>query len=372
MIPELSIALRFAETRLADLIQQTEFQTLDFPHYGKNFMTSAGYSPDAFVQMAYQAAYYGLYGRIENTYEPAMTKMYLHGRTEAIRPVTAESVEFVKTFWADNPVQQKVDALKKATQKHTAMTKECIKAEGQDRHLYALYCVWQRAVNDDGAEAASSTGFSSNGYSSPADADSRSVSDERPISPNGGMNGSSRSPGPPLHQTPALFTDSGWEKINNTILSTSNCGNPSLRHFGFGPVSGDGFGIGYIIKDDSISICASSKHRQTKRFVDSIESYLLEIRRILKLTRKEGAGPKQTRAREIEARRPSTIARIKSRGRIIKAETSKAGMETPTTDAGEVEDDGLGGCKLEIVAWSGTLLTLYQMASLMQACCCKR
>ena len=90
--------------------------------------------------------------------------------------------------------------------------------------------------------------------------------------------------------------------------------------------------------------------------------YLLEIRRILKLTRKEGAGPKQTRAREIEARRPSTIARLKSRGRIIKAETSKAnaaGMETPTTDAGEVEDDGLGGCKLEIAAWSGALLTLY-------------
>src|SRR5436305_612931 len=98
----------------------------------------------------------------------------------------------------------------------------------------------------------------------------------------------------PLHQVPSLFNDSGWEKINNTILSTSNCGNPALRHFGFGPVSGDGFGIGYIIKDDSISICASSKHRQTKRFVDSIESYLLEIRRILKLTKKEGDGYKHT------------------------------------------------------------------------------
>jgi len=273
-----------------------------------------------------------------------MTKTFLHGRTEAIRPVTAESVHFVKTFWADNPPQQKVDALKKATQKHTAITKECSKAEGQDRHLYALYCVWQRAVNEDGAEAASSTGFSSNGYTSPVDAESRSVCDERPTSQNGTTD--SRSPAPPLHQMPGLFNDSGWEKINNTILSTSNCGNPALRHFGFGPVSGEGFGIGYIIKDDSISICASSKHRQTKRFVDSIESYLLEIRRILKTTKKEGGGPKQSRAREIEERRPSTVGRLKSRGRIIKAETSKAdavGTQTPTTDSGEVEDDGLGG-----------------------------
>ena len=86
-------------TRLADLIQQNEFQTLDLAAYGKNFMTSMGFSPDAFVQMAFQAAYYGLYGRVECTYEPAMTKVYLHGRTEAIRSVTPESVDFVQTFW---------------------------------------------------------------------------------------------------------------------------------------------------------------------------------------------------------------------------------------------------------------------------------
>lgn len=49
-----------------------------------------GFSPDAFVQMAYQAAYYSLYGRVESTYEPAMTKAFLHGRTEAIRSVTPE------------------------------------------------------------------------------------------------------------------------------------------------------------------------------------------------------------------------------------------------------------------------------------------
>lgn len=40
--------------------------------------------------MAYQAAYFSLYGRTESTYEPAMMKGFLHGRTEAIRSVTAE------------------------------------------------------------------------------------------------------------------------------------------------------------------------------------------------------------------------------------------------------------------------------------------
>ncbi|KAK5056599.1 hypothetical protein LTR84_012131 [Exophiala bonariae] len=350
MIPELQTALRFAETRLADLINQNEFQTLDFTGYGKNFITSMGFSPDAFVQMAFQAAYYGLYGRVENTYEPAMTKMFYHGRTEAIRTVTPESVEFVRTFWADTAVQKKVDALKAATSKHTATTKECSKAQGHDRHLYALYCVWQRKVNDEGAEAASTTGFSSNGYSSPTDmsdvgSPKRLEESTSPVSRSRAGTDSSRSPGPPLQHMPTFFSDAGWERINNTILSTSNCGNPALRHFGFGPVSGDGFGIGYIIKDDSISVCASSKHRQTKRFVDSLESYLNEIRRLLRATKsKDAPVGKVTRAREAEDK-VGKDGRLKSRGRVIKTENARMdGAQTPTSmDTAEVEDDGLGG-----------------------------
>lgn len=351
MLPELSTALRFAETRLADLIQQNEFQTLEFSGYGKNFMTSMGFSPDAFVQMAFQAAYYGLYGRVENTYEPAMTKVFLHGRTEAIRSTTAEAYDFVKTFWGSNPAQQKIEALRKATQKHTANTKECAKALGQDRHLYALYCVWQRAVDDEGAEAASSNGMSSNGYSSPVDNGSEVDPASNVGSPKrNSLLSEDGSPGgippskAPLQQMPALFADPGWDKINNTILSTSNCGNPSLRQFGFGPTSGDGFGIGYIIKEDSISICASSKHRQTRRFVDALESYLLEIRKLLRATQQKTTSPKTSRAREAEGR-PS-MSHAKSRGRVIKADGGKGEEEAVEEEkAVESDDDGLGGCK---------------------------
>jgi carnitine O-acetyltransferase len=382
MIPELGTALRFAETRLADLIQQNEFQTLDFAAYGKNFMTSMGFSPDAFVQMAFQAAYYGLYGRVECTYEPAMTKVFLHGRTEAIRSVTPESVDFVQTFWAENPPQQKVDALRKACQKHTTNTKECAKAQGCDRHLYALFSVWQKALDEDGAEAASSNGLSSNGYSSPVEGSSErdpasvvgspgrnsvmSVDgdDVRSIRSNGHRNRGNSSPSRGQHHTmPLLFADGGWDKLNNTIISTSNCGNPSLRHFGFGPTTGDGFGIGYIIKDEGISICASSKHRQTKRFVDALESYLLEIRRVLRLTQRRGTSPKASRAREASATRPAGN-RLKSRGRVIKA--SDAGKRTPGTmtpvdDSSAVSDDeGLGGCKfLLMICFESSRLIQY-------------
>ncbi len=59
---ELRVGVRFAETRISDLICQNDCQALEFKGYGKNFITSHGFSPDAYVQMAFQAAYFGLYG----------------------------------------------------------------------------------------------------------------------------------------------------------------------------------------------------------------------------------------------------------------------------------------------------------------------
>lgn len=342
MTPELLTALRFAETRLADLIQQNEFQTLEFEHYGKSFMTAMGFSPDAFVQMAFQAAYYGLYGRMESVYEPAMTKTFYHGRTEAIRAVTPDSVKFVQTFWGDNPAAKKLEALKRACEKHTAVTRDCAKAQGQDRHLFALMCVWQRGVDAQADESSSTDDTSTNGRISPSNSDK----DGHRLSP-------SRSP--PRNQQlsmPAIFADAGWDKLNNTILSTSNCGNPSLRHFGFGPASGEGFGIGYIIKDGSVSICASSKHRQTKRYIDAIESYFLEVRKLLRQTQSSTATIKgASRAREVEDNRRKD-GRVKSRGRAIVGANATKSTEVSSI-AEEEEDDGLGGCKY-MLSGSGT------------------
>lgn len=119
-------------------------------------------------------------------------------------------------------------------------------------HLYALYCLLQRELN------------------SPL---------PTPDPANGGTkyNGNSTTSKP----LPNIFTDHGWSVLNTSILSTSNCGNPALRLFGFGPVAADGYGIGYIIKDEGISVCASSKHLQTRRFLDTLQNYLVEVQKIV-------------------------------------------------------------------------------------------
>jgi carnitine O-acetyltransferase len=163
---------------------------------------------------------------------------------------------------------------------------------------------------------------------------------------------------------PFIFADGGWDKLNTTVLSTSNCGNPSLRQFGFGPTSGDGFGIGYIIKDDCISICVSSKHRQTKRFVDTLESYLLEIRRILRITNRKSSSAKSSRAREAELTRPKQMSRLKSRGRLITAEGNAKGSARPDSASQTEEsaigsdDDELGGCKF-LATLQASLVSLH-------------
>ena len=64
LTPQIRVGIRFAETRLSDLICQNDCQALEFKGYGKNFITSHGFSPDAFVQMSFQAAYFGLYGNL--------------------------------------------------------------------------------------------------------------------------------------------------------------------------------------------------------------------------------------------------------------------------------------------------------------------
>lgn len=279
MVPELTLPLRFAETRLADLIEQNDFQALEFQHYGMKEIKNMGFSPDAFVQMAFQAAYYALYGKVECTYEPSMTKRFLHGRTEAIRSVSVESAAFVRKFCEDAPAAQKIEFLRRACNKHTATTRDCSAGLGQDRHLYGLFCIWKRYLDEEDNEAtsanSSSNGTVGNNVESPSKFSTREI--------------------------PSIFADPGWDKLNNTIMSTSNCGNPALKLFGFGPTSPEGYGLGYIIKEDTITICASSKHRQTLRLLDTLNSYFMEVRSLWhQCSAKQSAPAYGTRARSRE------------------------------------------------------------------------
>lgn len=120
--------------------------------------------------------------------------------------MTAEAAAYAILFCSDATPEEKIIALRSAIHAQVALVKKCSSGQGADRHLYSLQCI--------------------------ATMDSE-------------------------QNLPEFFRNVGWEAYNNTILSTSNCGNPSLRLFGFGPVVGNGFGIGYIIKDEAIQVLFS-------------------------------------------------------------------------------------------------------------------
>lgn len=108
-------ALKVAE----DLINDIDLRILIHDHYGKGFMKTCGLSPDAFIQMALQLAYYRDAGKFCLTYEATMTRLYREGRTETLRPLTLESATWVKAMVdGRTPVEERVKLLKTACQRH--------------------------------------------------------------------------------------------------------------------------------------------------------------------------------------------------------------------------------------------------------------
>jgi len=66
--------------------------------YGKGLMKKNSMSPDAFIQMILQLAYYRDAGKFNLTYEASMTRLFREGRTETVRPCTIESSKWVKAM----------------------------------------------------------------------------------------------------------------------------------------------------------------------------------------------------------------------------------------------------------------------------------
>ena len=175
----------FAETALGDQIVASDTQILEFTDYGKRLITFNKLSPDSYVQMSIMLAYYRLYGKIVCAYEPVLTKAFYRGRTEAMRPATMEAKHLCEIFCnSKSSAEEKLIALRNATRAHSQLVKECAQGKGVDRHLFSLKCIAEK-------------------YGLPV---------------------------------PEFFRSESWRKLNNTILSTSNCGNPCLALFGFGPV----------------------------------------------------------------------------------------------------------------------------------------
>lgn len=175
----------------------TQIDVVLFDSFGSNAVKTLGVSPDACLQLLFQLSYFRAFGEIENTYESVSTRQFVEGRTDVLRPVTAESVDFVKNC-VECSTEQALELLKKAVGSIVERRRISANGESPDHHLSALGQIARQQQN--------------NCFN---------------------------------FELPALFQASSYQRYTRTIMSTSNISDPLCLMFGFGPVSPDGLGIAY-------------------------------------------------------------------------------------------------------------------------------
>ncbi|CAL1534831.1 unnamed protein product [Lymnaea stagnalis] len=215
-------------------VEDLMFRSLFFKGYGKNFIKSQKLSPDAYIQIAFQLAYYRIYKQPCATYETGSLRRFQLGRTDTIRSCSVASLAFTKAM--DDPSLSgtaKVDFLKKAVASHRKYTDETVSGQGIDRHLLGLKLI---AVEN-------------------------------------GMN------------VPELFMDLSYKESTHYRLSTSQVASKYSSFLCFGPVVPDGYGICYNPQDNqlifSISSFNNSPQTNSGQFSQSLTKSLLDMQTLL-------------------------------------------------------------------------------------------
>lgn len=88
-----------------------------------------------------------------------------------------------------------------------------------------------------------------------------------------------------IKEMPVIFEDEGYLKLKYDFLSTSGLAAEFVDCIGFGPVVEDGFGVGYSIKNNSISICLTSKidnKENAEKFAQNIKESFNDLRKVVK------------------------------------------------------------------------------------------
>lgn len=180
------------------LINKHELRVQAFQAYGKGLIKKFKCSPDAYVQMLIQLAYFKMYGKNRPTYESASTRKYKLGRTETTRSVSDDSVAFCKAQ-ADPSVSREelVKLFRAAVAAHSKYTAEASVGKGVDRHLFGL-----KKLIRDGEEV------------------------------------------------PSLFKDPTYAYSGSWFLSTSQLSSEYFNGYGWSQVIDEGFGIAYMINEN--------------------------------------------------------------------------------------------------------------------------
>ena len=213
-------AVEAAKKQFAEVIATRDLKVLNYQGYGKGLIKKFKSSPDSFVQMMLQLAYFKMYGINRPTYESAATRRFQHGRTETCRSVSVESVKFCETMEsADATVAEKIAAFREAVKSHGEYINAASAAQGVDRYLFGL---------------------------------KQLVAKGEPM--------------PEIYQDPAYGYSCSW------YISSSQLSSEHFNGYGWGEVIPEGWGLAYMINEDSINVNIVSRNQGC----DKMQHYLRE------------------------------------------------------------------------------------------------
>jgi carnitine O-acetyltransferase len=204
---ELQKDIDAAQAHFTGQIGAHELRVQAYQGYGKGLIKKFKCSPDAYVQMIIQLAYHKFYGKNRPTYESAATRRFQEGRTETCRTVSDESVAFCNAM-ADNstPPQKAQELFRAALNAHVKYISDASDGRGVDRHLFGL---------------------------------KKCLKEGEPV--------------PSLYQDPAYGYSSTW------FISSSQLSSEYFNGYGWSQVVDDGWGIAYMINENSLQFNVCSK-----------------------------------------------------------------------------------------------------------------
>ncbi|XP_075995665.1 carnitine O-acetyltransferase b [Genypterus blacodes] len=136
---EIKRDIEHAKQNLDILINDLDVNVFNFKMFGKDLPKRHQLSPNSFIQVALQLAYYRVHSEVCPSCDIASQRMFRGGRTEYIRSPTNQSLKFVLAF--DNRAvsrEAKLQMLRAAADAYTALTDQVLEGRGIDHHLLGL------------------------------------------------------------------------------------------------------------------------------------------------------------------------------------------------------------------------------------------
>ena len=221
--PELQQDIAAAQAHFSQQIGAHELRVQAYQGYGKGLIKKFKCSPDAYVQIIIQLAYHKFYGKNRPTYESAATRRFQQGRTETCRTVSDESVAFCAAMASpDASAEECQKLLRAALNAHVTYISDASDGRGVDRHLFGL-----KKCLKEGEDV------------------------------------------PALYKDPAFTYSATW------FISSSQLSSEYFNGYGWSQVVDDGWGIAYMINENSIQFNVCSKGLGSVSFF-----FLIEVREV--------------------------------------------------------------------------------------------